>query len=377
MSGADFAALLPDVARRLLGEPPSIEAGGDTWRYRARGSLAVHVGGAARGTWRDFEADRSGGTVALVEHLAQTDRPGALRWLEAQRLIARRSNGGGALPAPRPAPARPARAPRPAATADVAAAILAAAVPADATPARAYLARRWTWPPLGTGPGLPSAVRWLPVAAVPALPTWAGTDGKARRVALPADAAGAVVYVFALLPDGAPVGVSVEAVTPGGEHPAPRWRRTFGTRTDAVFEAARRPGGAVVLAEGERDALALAAAGYGGAVRAVGGTAGYREAAATDGEQRPVVVVPDADHAGARAVVRLLAGLPGRTVRLAPWPAPATGDPAAWLAELVSERAGIREYDGGAAREAATADAWHDLMAAAERGADPLNLEAT
>ena len=354
-SGADFAALLPAVARQLLGDPPRIEAGGDTWRYRTRGSLAVHVGGAARGTWRDFEDDRSGGTVALVEHLAQTDRPGALRWLEAQRLIAPRSDGGRAPPAPQPAPVRPPeRAPRPAATADVAAAILAAAVTADATPARAYLAGCWTWPPLGTGPDLPSAVRWLPVAAVPALPTWPGADGKARRVALPADAAGSVVYVFTL-PDGAPVGVSVEAVTAGGEHTAPRWRRTFGTRTGAVFEAARRPGGAVVLAEGERDALALAAAGYGGAVRAVGGTAGYHEAAATDAEQRPVVVVPDADHAGTRAVVRLLAGLPGRSVRLAPWPAPATGDPAAWLADLLTERAGIRHYDGRATREAATA----------------------
>ena len=58
MSGADFAALLPDVARLLLGDPPRIEAGGATWRYRGRGSLAVHVGGARAGTWRDHEARR-------------------------------------------------------------------------------------------------------------------------------------------------------------------------------------------------------------------------------------------------------------------------------------------------------------------------------
>ena len=31
MSGADFAALLPNVARRLLGDPPRL--GADEWRY--------------------------------------------------------------------------------------------------------------------------------------------------------------------------------------------------------------------------------------------------------------------------------------------------------------------------------------------------------
>ena len=40
---ADFAALLPDAARLLRGEPTRIEAGGDTWRYGSHGSLAVHV----------------------------------------------------------------------------------------------------------------------------------------------------------------------------------------------------------------------------------------------------------------------------------------------------------------------------------------------
>ena len=88
MSGADFAALLPDVARLLLGDPPRIEAGGATWRYRGRGSLAVHVGGAHAGTWRDHEAGAGGGTLALIEHAAQTDKAGALAWLVDARLIA-------------------------------------------------------------------------------------------------------------------------------------------------------------------------------------------------------------------------------------------------------------------------------------------------
>ena len=413
----DWSALLPEAARLLLGEPPRIEAGGATWRYRTHGSLAVHVGGAQRGTWRDFEADVSGAVLGFVQHVTGCDKAGALRWLAEAGLIAPRAESGesgasrparretsghngpsrrpraqGGIQAPPEIGGPSLRSPglhgadvrRTSTTANVAAAIIGAAEPADDTPARAYLARRWTWPPRETGPDLPPSVRWLPAAAVANLPTWPGAD-KPRRVVLPAEAAGAVVYLLttpeapgarcSLLASA--VAVSIEAVTGTGERTAPRFRRTFGNRTGAVFEARRHPGGAVFLVEGEADALALVIAGYGGAVRAVGGTAGYREAAATDPERRPVVLVPDANHAGARAVVRLLAGLPGRAVRRAPWPAPATGDAADWLAELVSERAGIREHDGAQDRAAAAAGAWLDLTAAVDRGGDPLHLEAT
>ena len=95
----------------------------------------------------------SGGTLALVEHSLQTDRPGALRWLADAGLIEAR--GADRSTTPPPAPAK--RPPRPSATADLAVGILAAAAPADDTPAREYLARRWTWPPLGTGPDLAAA----------------------------------------------------------------------------------------------------------------------------------------------------------------------------------------------------------------------------
>ena len=65
----DWPALLPDVARRLLGDPPRI--GADEWRYGSRGSLAVHP---ARGTWHDFEADAGGGVLDLVQHVNGCDR---------------------------------------------------------------------------------------------------------------------------------------------------------------------------------------------------------------------------------------------------------------------------------------------------------------
>ena len=150
----DWPALLPDVARRLLGDPPRATA--TEWRYGSHGSLSVHP---ARGTWHDFEANAGGGALYLVEHLVQTDKAGALAWLVDAGLI-----DPPAGPDSRPArgnlrkPEVPGAgnlikpqidAPTPAPTADVAAAILAAAVPADDTPARVYLARRRTWPPAG------------------------------------------------------------------------------------------------------------------------------------------------------------------------------------------------------------------------------------
>jgi len=187
---------------------------------------------------------------------------------------------------------------------------------------------------------------------------------------LPADAAGALVYL--LMPPGARLveadaAVSLEALTADGARLAPRWRRTYGTRTGRVFTPLQRPGGAVVLVEGERDALAVALTLRSGCVRSVGGTAGFRPAACADPSARPVVLMPDADHAGIAAVTRLLmpGALPGRSVRVV---RAADADPAAWLAAWLAERAGIRELDGGADREAATTAAWHDLLTAAERG---------
>ena len=301
MSGADFAALLPDVARRLLGDPP--RATDAEWRYGSHGSLSVHP---ARGTWRDFEAATGGGTLALIEHVAGCDKAGALQWLVAARLIAppagpgrtpaapRRPGGTSTPPAP-PAPALAPPAPKPAPTADVAAAILAAAVPADATPARRYLDRRGTWPM--NGPPLPAAVRWLPPSAWEHLPTWPGPDGRPRRLAPPADGirslrpgappvslCGAVVFELAR-PGCAPNAATVEAVTAAGARPAERWRRTVGAAAGRILEVAAPPGDGwpdadaaplvVALVEGEADGLALARLRLPGVlIRAAGGTAG-------------------------------------------------------------------------------------------------------
>ena len=78
----DFAALMPDVARALLGEPNARLSTARELRYGRHGSLAVHVGGEYAGTWRDFEGDEGGGVLALVAREAGArDSREAIAWL--------------------------------------------------------------------------------------------------------------------------------------------------------------------------------------------------------------------------------------------------------------------------------------------------------
>ena len=75
----DFAKLMPDVAKALLGEPNPKLTKGDKWRYRNKGSLSVNV---KEGRWHDFEADTGGLVLDLIERECQTDRAGAIQWLK-------------------------------------------------------------------------------------------------------------------------------------------------------------------------------------------------------------------------------------------------------------------------------------------------------
>lgn len=87
MTEADWAQIMPNVARQLLGEPARIERGGTQWRYGNHGSLSITVGGDRPGVWRDHSSGSSGGTLALVEYILQTNRKGALSWLRDNHFI--------------------------------------------------------------------------------------------------------------------------------------------------------------------------------------------------------------------------------------------------------------------------------------------------
>ena len=358
--------LLPEVARRLLGgDPPRTERNGYTWRYGTHGSLAVHVGGDRAGTWRDFEAGKGGGTLDLVQHVLQRDKAAALRWLEDEELIERRAaRGGGARvrpPAPQTLPPQPTQ---PSRTAHLVDPILRASVPADDTLARNYLARRGTWPPLDLGPNLPTAVRYVDANDVP---EGRRKDGTTYR-RIPAAAAGCVVFKLTDPAGERPSAASLEAVAADGRRldwcGHERWRRTYGSKAGLVFEAKNDPDGYLWLVEGECDALALVLCRYGGCVRSVGGTAGFRLEAATDPERRPLVIVADSDAAGARAASRLRTELLMTNERSCAIHYLHDGDVADDLAYWVNERAAIRA-DAGVTNEFF---AWQDVLIAIEHG---------
>ena len=77
----DWPALMPDVARALLGEPNARLSTARELRYGTRGSLAVHVGGERAGTYRDHEVGEGGGVLALVMRERGGSEREAMAWL--------------------------------------------------------------------------------------------------------------------------------------------------------------------------------------------------------------------------------------------------------------------------------------------------------
>ena len=354
MIETDWPPLMPDVARRLLGDPKKKTA--REWRYGRKGSLVVHIEGEHPGTWHDFESDTGGGVLDLVRRERQCDQAGALDWLTGEGLL----NGA----APRPlqnrhaAPATARRTPKPvnsdqAARRTFAGRLWAAAIPGDNHPPQLYLAGRLVWPPDGIGPGLPASVRWLPRGAVP-------IDQSVKWYDVPAHAAGAIVYAFRQ-PGGATIrAVSLDALDADGRRPdqasgvkGDRWRRTFGVNRGAAFEAAAG-GGATVLCEGAVTALAARWLHPGCRVLATGGTSGL-EAAARQVRGRLVLEV-DGDAAGRAVVARIQAARPLGEVDVEF--ALAGHDAADVWTDTLGERAAIMEFDGGLSRTESEQRAW-------------------
>ena len=339
---------MPDVARRVLGDPQKKTA--REWRYGRKGSLVVHIEGEHPGTWHDFESDTGGGVLDLVQRERRCDQAAALAWLTGEGLL------DGAAPRPlqnrHAAPATARRTPGPvngheAARRAIAERLWAAAAPADRTPARTYLAGRWVWPPDGIGPSLPASVRWLPRGT-------AGRDVAANWYDVPEHTAGAIVYAFRQ-PGGATIrAVGLDALDGGGRQPGKRWRRTFGQKKGAAFAVGAAGGGPLVIVEGEADALASVWLHPGAEVWAAGGGGAPALAPAILEKRRRVVIEADPDGPGRDAALKLDAALGGR----AEISYNRGGDPADVWTETLGERAGIMEFDGGLPRHEAEQRAW-------------------
>ena len=248
VNGDAWSDLLPALARHLLGDPPAIEAG-RSWRYGKRGSLAVHVDGPQRGTFRDFEAGKSGGVLDLVLHLVEhvNDRTAAAAWLRAEGLLAPHAQ----TPVERRTPVHPSgpgpdrerqRDDTDAQALAYARSIWSATVQAGEIDAvRRYLARRWCWPP---EIALPDCVHWLSVPAARIA---------SRR--LPAGAAGALVFRFDV-DARALAAVQLEALTADGQ-PLTAWPSSSSTREAKRLTHGRLRGAYLQLPTPEATALVL------------------------------------------------------------------------------------------------------------------------
>ena len=301
-----------------MGEPKT--KGSSEWRYGRKGSLKIGLPGTdGGGSWYCFESGTSGGVFALIEReakLSSADRhAAAIKWLRDRGMFPERSvspRGGRnessarpkssrtsrSTPAPRgvaredaregasdeeppphteadfpPAPAAPSTGapqatarptkrppdgskPKKSSTPEPAAVWAAGIAPDPDSPAWRYLAQRLAWPPTNSiFPDLPPSVRWMP------------RDGRGVPAKLlqwmPKSAAGLVLCAFHRWVDGERrdplAAVSMEAITATGAKCEPRWRRTFGSRRNALFDAGlsdhSRPDH-IVLVEGEVSALA-------------------------------------------------------------------------------------------------------------------------
>lgn len=158
---ADIAAALVNRAEDLAAELlPGGHRDGQCWRAgsvagEAGASLAVVLGGARRGRWRDFSTDEGGDLLDLIAACRDLSLAEVLEW--AGDWL-----GQGVMPARQPVAVRRAPAPASPSKADRIARLLVRAVPIAGTPAEIYLKGRGL-APAGLGPLFdPAALRFAP-----------------------------------------------------------------------------------------------------------------------------------------------------------------------------------------------------------------------
>lgn len=129
-----LAARMSYLAHHLAGEPTFPAR--DTWRYRAKGSLAVMISGPKRGSWHDYEAGVGGDALGFIAHMQRAPMREALQW--ARRWLGEDCDAHEIHPTTRQTVVARAVSP----TRDMARRLWGEAMPPANTPAQAYLEAR-------------------------------------------------------------------------------------------------------------------------------------------------------------------------------------------------------------------------------------------
>ena len=313
MKDVSWASIAEPVARELLGEPNRIYSGKRELRWGRKGSLVVHVD---RGTWHDFEVGEGGGVLDLIQREENTDKAGAIVWLQERGYLPSSSSPYAAL-RPRSRSRKPPEgrsnpdSPSPARTDTRASESRRATVrlaevcegweqiPADqAHPVRRWAALRDLWQP---STPFPPGMAWLPANA----PWFHGRH----------EGAGAILFKLAPLAawyaasPKAPAPTAVQLVNidaegkPALDRPeADRGlsKRTYGNASGHVFLIGA--GDVLHVCEGLADGLRIRR--YEGGVVAIAcGTSGILQCPAWTGFERyhRVCLWPDGDEGGREA----------------------------------------------------------------------------
>ena len=322
----DFAALMPAVARALLGEPNARMSTAREFRYGSRGSLSVHLD---KGTWHDFETAAGGGVLDLVARERGCSRADALRWLREHGFV----DVDPALTRPEsrcePRPGDVANATAP--EADTGERIACVAPRRDT---RAGARRVWnaTRPLAGT-----VAARYLAAHGVAHV---AGNVALRFHSALSHPTApGRFPCLVAGIQDVAGQFLGIQrtylAADGTGKAAVDPVRASLGSLAGGAVRLAEPAGGRLLVGEGiETTAAAVLVLDWHGGAWATLGTSGLRALEFPECV-RDVVIATDRDAAGLRAAAALAERLEGqgRAVEIR---APCRGDFADWLSEATS-----------------------------------------
>ena len=343
MENNQWVAVAPSVAVELWGEPTS-RKGEREMRWGRKGSKSLTLN---TGRWYDFENDRGGGVLELVEIECKTDRKGAIQWMRSNGYLPetsrKRNPGRFKARSGRPTQHRGAggerkRVPHKPKGADTSGFALKLWNESEKIGDNSnHPFRRWARERNLLHPwcSVPAGIRWheyrggVIVAGVFPLHQW-GSDG---------------------IPSGDPVAVQCLALDERGEN---RYclgknrdlrRCSYGPVSAGVFMVGDPTGKRVNIVEGVADALAVFSREQGAVLASLGSMAGFKPDVIEWLTKNQVWIFPDRDKAGDRGsdtvIIAIKEKSPDARVKIPS--VRVSEDPGEWAEN--TPFAGIERYD--------------------------------